>query len=348
MQHNAPLIVDDFLSPEELTHERAAALASEFEDWPGPDGEVYRRICRVQLDDVQRKIEAIMGPVDMHGMAYRLNFAGELPNAAIHSDLGWGTHAMVLYLQGDQTGTAFWRHRATGATQIREGDEALLEQVRGDWDNADAWDQVALVNALPGRALIYASATFHSRYPFAAGGEGPDDGRLILVAFFTPHPLRRAALGVATEDDKAEALRMGRAFYESTSYAAVSPWCEASCSALIDELLISGLLIVARHGDRCVGMVGLYLAPFLFARSKRAAHEVFWWVDADWRGVDLGARLLDAAEAECRDRGVDMIQMLTLPNSPPHAAAAYRRAGYQHSETSFTKVLGHMDVPDQG
>lgn len=348
MQHNAPLIVDDFLSAEEVERERTHAFASEFEDWRGPDGEVYKRICHVQIDDVQSRIESIMGPVEMHGMAYRLNFGGELPNAAIHSDLGWGTHAMVLYLQGEQTGTAFWRHRATGATQIREGDEALLEQVRGDWDNADAWDPSALVNALPGRAVIYASATFHSRYPFAAGGTSADDGRLILVAFFTPHSLRRAAISVATEDNKAEALRMGRSFYESTSYSAVSPWCQESCSTLIDELLISGLLIVARHGDRCVGMVGLYLAPFLFAREKRAAHEVFWWVDADWRGMDLGARLLEAAEAECRARGVDVIQMLTLSNSPPHAAAAYRRAGYQHSETCFTKVLGHTDVPDQG
>lgn len=348
MQHNAPLIVDDFLNAAELEHERIAALSSEFEDWPGPDGQTYKRICRVQLDDVQRKIEDIMGPVDMHGMAYRLNFGGELPNAAIHSDLGWGTHAMVLYLQGDQTGTAFWRHRATGATQIREGDEALLEQVRGDWDNADAWEQTVLVNARPGRAVIYASATFHSRYPFAAAGTGPDDGRLIIVAFFTPHPLRKAVVRLAAQCDKPEILRMGRAFYESTSYADFTGWCEESCDALVDELLERGLLVVAWYGDRAVGMVGVYLAPFLFSRSHQAAHEVFWWVDEDWRGMDVGARLLACVEQQAASRGVGLIQMLTLHNSPPHAAAAYRRAGYKHSETSFTKVLGRTDAPDLG
>lgn len=348
MQLNSPLIVDDFLSAEELEAERIHAFSSEFEDWPGPDGEVYKRICRVHREHVQRKIESIMGPVDMHGMAYRLNFAGELPNAAIHSDLGWGTHALVLYLQGTQTGTAFWRHRATGATQIHEGDEALFEQVRGDWDNIEAWEQTAMVNALSGRAVIYASAAFHSRFPFAAAGSGRDDGRLVLVAFFTPNALRRASVCIASESDKPDVLRMGREFYESTAYAQVSPWCEESCSTLVDQLLISGLLIVARYRERAVGMVGLYLAPFLFSHSKRAAHEVFWWVDSDWRGVNLGAQLLDAVETECRSRGVDMIQMLTLSNSPPHAAAAYRRAGYQQSETCFTKILGRTDAPGQG
>jgi GNAT superfamily N-acetyltransferase len=255
---------------------------------------------------------------------------------------------MVLYLQGDQTGTAFWRHRETGATQIREGDQELLQKVEGDWDNPEAWEQVAHVNARPGRAIFYSSATFHSRWPFAAAGTGPGDGRLIVVAFFTPHPLRKAVVRLAAQCDKPEILRMGRAFYESTSYADFTGWCEESCNALADELLERGLLVVARHGDRTVGMVGMYLAPFLFSRGHQAAHEVFWWVDEDWRGMDVGARLLAHMEQEAAARGVRLIQMLTLHNSPPHAAAAYRRAGYQHSETCFTKVLGHMDVPDQG
>jgi GNAT superfamily N-acetyltransferase len=348
MQSNAPLIVDDFLSPAELEHERAAAMASEFDDWPGPDGQVYKRICRVQLDDVQRKIESIMGPVDMHGMAYRLNFGGELPNAAIHSDLGWGTHAMVLYLQGDDTGTAFWRHRKTGATQIHEGDQELLQQVEGDWNNPGAWERVAHVDARPGRAIFYSSATFHSRWPFAAAGTGPGDGRLIVVAFFTPHPLRKAVVRLAAECDKADCLRMGRDFYETTTYTGIAPWCEESCSALIDDLLARGLLLVANYNGRAVGMLGCYIAPFLFGRSQLMAHEVFWWVDADWRGSDVGAQLLAHMEAEAAARGVSAIQMLTLSTSPPHAAAAYRRAGYQHTETMFTKAIGRMDAPEQG
>ena len=348
MQHNAPLIVDDFLTADELWAELLHAHAIEFEDWKGPDGQTYKRICRFDSEYLRRKVESVMGPVDMHGMAYRLNFGGEMPNAAIHSDLGWGTHAMVLYLQGDQTGTAFWRHRETGATQIREGDQELLQQVEGDWDNPDAWEQVAHVNARPGRAIFYASATFHSRWPFAAAGEGAHDGRLIVVAFFTPHALRKAVVRLAAEGDRSDCLRMGRAFYETTTYTGIAPWCEESCSALIDDLLARGLLLVANYGGRAVGMLGCYIAPFLFGRSQLMAHEVFWWVDADWRGSDVGAQLLAHMEAEAAARGVSAIQMLTLSTSPPHAAAAYRRAGYQHTETMFTKAIGRMDAPEKG
>ena len=34
--------------------------------------------------------------------------------------------------------------------------------------------------------VIYDGSLFHSRWPFEAFGTGPQDGRLILVAFFTP------------------------------------------------------------------------------------------------------------------------------------------------------------------
>lgn len=178
------LVIDSFLPDAEAV--RATALAGDFVDWPGPDGEVYRRICITEIPGLHPRIEQAMGrPVDMLGMAFRLNFAGELPNAAIHSDMGWGTHALVLFLCEGDGGTAFWRHRATGAYRIDAGDTSLFEQVRGDWDDESPWDLEQLVPLKFNRAVIYESALFHSRYPFAAFGSGPDDGRLIAVAFFS-------------------------------------------------------------------------------------------------------------------------------------------------------------------
>lgn len=184
MTDRGVVVLDNFMpNPDEL---RASALASDFVDWDGPDGEVYRRICVAEIPGLQARVEAAMGrPVEMLGMAFRLNFAGELPNAAIHSDLGWGTHALVLFLSEGEGGTAFWRHRATGAHRIDPGDVALFEQVRGDWDDESKWDREDLVPIKFNRALIYESALFHSRYPFAAFGSGYDDGRLIAVAFFS-------------------------------------------------------------------------------------------------------------------------------------------------------------------
>lgn len=177
-------IIDNFLP--DASAIRAHALASEFVDWPGYDGEVYRRVCLTEVPGLHERIEQVMGPVEMLGMGYRLNFGGELPNAAIHSDLGWGTHALVLYLSEGEGGTAFWRHKPTGAHRIDAGDVPLFEAVRDHWNDASQWERYGLATMRMGRAIIYESALFHSRWPFEAFGEGPRDGRLVAVAFFTP------------------------------------------------------------------------------------------------------------------------------------------------------------------
>lgn len=178
------IVIDDFLS--NATEARKHALQSDFIDWQGPDGEVYKRVCLTDVPELQKGIERAMGPVEMLGMGYRLNFSGELPNAAIHSDMGWGTHACVLYLSQGAGGTAFWRHRASNAHRIDAGDTELFERVRGDWNEASRWDMTRLVPMKLGRAVIYESALFHSRWPFEAFGTHPEDGRLVAVAFFTP------------------------------------------------------------------------------------------------------------------------------------------------------------------
>jgi hypothetical protein len=131
-------------------------------------------------------LEDLLGPCEMLGMAFRLNYDEELPNAAIHSDMGWGTHALVLYLCDGPGGTAFWTHKKTEARRIGEGDTWLFEQVCNDWDDESAWTQNELVALKFNRALIYSSELFHSRWPFKAFGNSPETGRLIVVAFFNP------------------------------------------------------------------------------------------------------------------------------------------------------------------
>jgi hypothetical protein len=178
------LIIDDFLADAPTV--RAAGLAAPYIDWPGHDGQVYKRVALVDVPGLREGIERAMGPVEMLGMGYRLNYGGELPNAAIHSDMGWGTHAAVLYLCEGDGGTAFWRHKATGAERIEQGDFELFEQIRNDWDDAERWEQTGLAEMRMGRCVIYESALFHSRWPFAAFGTDPESGRLVAVAFFTP------------------------------------------------------------------------------------------------------------------------------------------------------------------
>lgn len=164
----------------------AHAKQSEFIDWTGQDGQMYRRICITEVPGLTAAIESVMGPVVMHGQGYRLNFEGELPNAAIHSDVGWGTHALVLYLGSGKSGTAFWRHKATGTERLPAGNTSLLGQVEGDWDDQEKWEIVDFAGMVHNRAIIYESELYHSRYPFEGFGTNIEDGRLIAVAFFTP------------------------------------------------------------------------------------------------------------------------------------------------------------------
>lgn len=185
-------VLDDFLpDPDEM---RARALAAEYEDWEGPDGAVYKRISRTLEPDVIGILDHIFGRVDLLGMAFRLNYSDEPPNQSIHSDMGWGTHALVLYLSDGPSGTAFWQHTKTERNNIVPGDTELFEQIKDDFENEDAWDQRAFVKMEYNRAVIYSGDLFHSRYPFKAFGDSPETGRLILVAFFTP-------LGDAQDED---------------------------------------------------------------------------------------------------------------------------------------------------
>lgn len=165
---------------------RTFAKEQKFEDWLGPDGEIYKRVWIGEIPALTQILEELLGPIDMLGQGFRLNFNEELPNAAIHSDLGWGTHALVLYLSAGDSGTAFWKHKETGMGQIEPGDTWLFEQVNQQWNDASKWEQVHFVPMKFNRALIYKSSYFHSRYPFEAFGTDIDSGRLIAVAFFTP------------------------------------------------------------------------------------------------------------------------------------------------------------------
>lgn len=139
--------------------------------------------------------------------------------------------------------------------------------------------------------------------------------------------------------DVPEIVRMSAAFYPTTHYA---QWCdmdEETVADLASSLIENHIFFVAEDGDRLVGMVGLFIIPFMFNRHATSAGEVVWWVDPEARGSRVAASLLQAVEGACRDAGADRIQMVHMPNSPPQAAALYEKLGYSRSEISYTKDI---------
>lgn len=154
------------------------ALRGRWRNLAAFDGQVYGRVQDTPIPGLHEAIEEVIGPCFILGQGFRLNYAGELPNHAIHVDGGWGTHALVLYLSrgpdgNGRTGTAFWKYAGSDDPETHT-------------DEPELWEQTHLCQEEFGKAVIYPSSRYHSRWPFAAYGNTESTGRLIGVAFFSP------------------------------------------------------------------------------------------------------------------------------------------------------------------
>jgi len=326
-------VIDNALT--DPTGVRTLGLNAEYIDWKGPDGDVYKRVSIQDIPSIRQLIEGVYGTVDIHGMAFRLNYQDEQPNATIHSDMGWGTHALVYFLCDGIGGTAFWQHKKSSAYRIAPGDLELFEQVKDDWDTEDAWNLKATVDLKFNRALMYESELFHSRHPAAAFGSSPEDGRLILVAFFTPQNIIRRA----TILDIPRITEMSEAFYETTDYSKYIPLDLDDVFNIASSLINTGVMMVAVVDGEVVGMIGLAVIPFMFNTAFKGAHEVVFWVEPSARRTGVGVELNRAIEPICKELGVKPIVMAELETSHPHVASMYKLLGYNRSEISHTKVI---------
>ena len=175
------VVIDDFFPNFERV--RNHAILSEFYDWLAPDGAVYKRISMLHVPDLLDTLTNNLGGIKIILSGYRLNYEGEPPNQAIHSDLGFGTHVVVVYLNEGDSGTAFWEHKETKVVELTF-DHDLVVQTAADCDNPEAWEQRTVIPTKNNRAVVYKASLFHSRFPFEAFGNTPEDGRLIAIAFF--------------------------------------------------------------------------------------------------------------------------------------------------------------------
>jgi len=148
----------------------------------------------------------------------------------------------------------------------------------------------------------------------------------------------------ATEADIPAIVRMGAQFYATTSYREFADYDEDTASTLVAFMVDTGICLIAEDEGRPVGMVGLVVAPFMFNNAHKTAHEVMWWVDPSERNTGAGVALLRAIEPACREAGCVAIQMVHLADSPPQAGLLYRRRGYEHTETCFTKVISQEGI----
>lgn len=178
--------IDNFLPETPIKNLRQQALSADYQDWEGPDHIVYKRISVVDIPEIRDRLAEIYGEVDVLGMAFRADQEGNRTTQSIHTDVGWGTHALVLYLTDGDSGTAFWKHKASGRIEMPTHDIDAYIDTRKDWLDESKWEIYDEVEMKFNRAALYKSQLFHSRWPFEGFGTCLEDCRLVLVAFFTP------------------------------------------------------------------------------------------------------------------------------------------------------------------
>lgn len=197
------LVVDNFLADAE--EERGRALASDFqtEEHRGLD---YPGIALAPAPELE---ERIRGLLSLQGgdftSFYRRYLPSEKQGTFIHNDCHIGDVSGILFLSRPEHcfgGLAFWRHRLYGWEQQPPNEDAirhlglrdtpeLWESVHKDGLEEERWQMVDYWRMDFNRLVLFRSDRYHSRYPKATTGSGPEDCRLIRTFFLkgaTPCP----------------------------------------------------------------------------------------------------------------------------------------------------------------
>lgn len=136
-----------------------------------------------------------------------------------------------------------------------------------------------------------------------------------------------AAFRPAAEADVPRLLRFMRALYEEDGSTSLR---EAAAEAALRRLLADsdrGLVGVIERGGDPVGYVVLTWGYSLEFHGRDAfIDELF--IEPEHRGVGLGGRAVEWAEAACRDHGAGVVHLeVEIGNERAHAL--YRRCGFE-------------------
>ena len=131
--------------------------------------------------------------------------------------------------------------------------------------------------------------------------------------------------------------KMGARFFEASGF---EKWFRFSPRSFADTL---GRLMVDERAVVLVaeqGMAAAMAYPCWFDREHLTAQELFWWVEPDARGGDLGKRLRQGLEDWAYSKGCSTMEMGALEASKVETLVRYyERHGYGAKERIFCKGL---------
>lgn len=146
----------------------------------------------------------------------------------------------------------------------------------------------------------------------------------------------------ANEGDLFALVNMGQDFFAESGLQDVASWepqsFEATCRAIIDELVV-GSILVAERDNELIGMTGGVLFPLYCNLSLVCCQELFWFVMPEHR-AGVGGALLDELEAEAKRKGASVFISAQIAGQRDEAfARLYRKRGYRPSENTYIRRL---------
>lgn len=179
------MIIDNFL--DSFNDLKEASISGIFVDEVNPvDGVVYPLINKYIPENVKseilQKLAILAGrPVEVSAMFMRRSPKGVSCPHQVHSDISMGAYSMMVYINGGHTGLV--RHKKTGVAYSPE-DQAYLDLITADQNNADAWVTTDVMGGEPNMAAIFNADRLHRAEPVGGFGEGIDS-RVVLTCFFS-------------------------------------------------------------------------------------------------------------------------------------------------------------------
>lgn len=188
------MIVDDFCTV--VDQVKASAMASGFGSWLPNKGLIgSSKYTGMNFQGLHAPMVhslscAIGRPVYPNSLFFRVTNV-DTEKAYTHSDREAGDFTCICYLSEhkERSGTGFFRHRASGLTEMpafADLKKRKFAQLRRDIvDGGEKeWEEMAFVTGRYNRAVIFRAPLFHARRPRNGIGKTAADGRLVHVIHF--------------------------------------------------------------------------------------------------------------------------------------------------------------------
>lgn len=186
-------VIDGFLeNPDRF---RESALKAGFGTWSPNKGDIGAEFYQGvgfwgDHATAFRALHNHVGQIIPSSMFFRVTNPG-MEHALIHSDREYGDNTAILYLTNSPgSGTAFYRHRATGMTDMPPLSQLIC---RPDFQNLrkqmldaseDDWEQYQFVEGKVNRCLVFDAPKIHCRIPKDGFGTDERNSRMVWVCHF--------------------------------------------------------------------------------------------------------------------------------------------------------------------